>query len=313
MQGHVAQNDAAVPSPLKGLAAVRLAALDIKLSHTVFALPFAVLGAFLAREPDAPWSRFGVQMLLVLACMVFGRTWAMLVNRLADRSIDADNPRTARRAFAAGRLSPAFGTVALIACALGFIASAAGFWLHTANPWPAILSIPVLLYLGGYSFTKRFTWLCHLYLGIALSISPVAAALAVNPDALATTPALWWLMGMVAPWVAGFDIIYSLQDVEIDRAAKLWSVPSRLGVPRAIWISRILHIAAFTSLVIAYRSEPRFGTLFGCAVVLVCILLIAEHVVLAKRGKAGLEMAFFTLNGIVSCILGVLGCIDLLV
>lgn len=313
MQAHAAQESTAVPSPLKGLAAVRLAALDIKLSHTVFALPFAVLGAFLAREADAPWSRFGVQMLLVLVCMVFGRTWAMLINRIADRQIDADNPRTARRAFAAGKLSQGFGTGALIACALGFIAGAAGFWFHTANPWPVILSIPVLLYLGGYSFTKRFTWLCHLYLGIALSISPVAAALAVNPHALATTPALWWLMGMVALWVAGFDIIYSLQDVEIDRAAKLWSVPSRLGVNRAIWISRILHLAAFTSLVIAFRSEPRLGMLFGCAVVLVGILLITEHMVLARRGRAGLEMAFFTLNGIVSCILGIAGCVDLLV
>ncbi|HLO39970.1 MAG TPA: UbiA-like polyprenyltransferase [Phycisphaerales bacterium] len=311
MPATAAESTTSAPSPLRGIAAIRMAAMDIKLSHTVFALPFAVLGAFLARDPQTPWSRFGVQLLLILVCMVFGRTWAMLVNRIADQHIDASNPRTARRAFAAGKLSNTFGAAALGVCALGFVAGASGFWFHTQNPWPLILSLPVLAYLGGYSFTKRFTWLCHLYLGVALSISPVAAALAINPSSLSATPAIWWLMAMIAPWVAGFDIIYALQDVEIDRAAGLWSVPSRLGVTRAIWISRLLHIAAFASLAAGLRSEPRFGPLFGAAVALVGLLLITEHAVLARRGKAGLEMAFFTLNGIVSCVLGIAGCTDL--
>jgi 4-hydroxybenzoate polyprenyltransferase len=117
---------------------------------------------------------------------------------------------------------------------------------------------------------------------------------------------------MVALWVAGFDVIYALQDVDVDKRDRLFSVPSRLGVPAALWISRALHIAAFASLFLAWRSEPRLNALFGAAVALVGVLLITEHAVLARRGKAGLEMAFFTVNGVVSCVLGAAGCADVL-
>ncbi|GMV24910.1 MAG: 4-hydroxybenzoate octaprenyltransferase [Phycisphaerae bacterium] len=303
----------ATPAATSGLEALRAVASDIKLAHSVFALPFAVLGAFLARQVDAPWSWFAGQMALVIVCMVSARTWAMVVNRIADRRLDAQNPRTSRRAFASGRVTIAFGWAALAACAGIFFAGAAGFWLFYGNAWPVILAAPVLGVLALYSFTKRFTWLCHLFLGLSLSLSPIAAAIAVDPASLFATPALWWICGMVIAWVAGFDIIYALQDVDVDRAAALWSVPSRLGVPAAIRICRGLHAIAAACLVMAWMNDGRLGWLFGGAVIVVGLLLIVEHAVLAVRGKAGLEMAFFTINGIVSCVLGAAGCIDTIV
>lgn len=294
------------------LAAVRTAAADIKLAHSVFALPFAVLGAFLAKPDAMTWPAFLGVLVLVVVCMVCARTWAMMVNRLADRRIDAQNARTARRALASGRLSVRAAAAVTAAAAIAFVATCAAFGLLNANWWPLILSTPVLAWIALYSFTKRFTALCHVFLGSALAISPLAAAIAVDPAALARTPALFFIAGMVLFWVAGFDVIYALQDVAFDRTAGLHSVPSRLGPTRAIWISRALHAGAFALLVTAAALEPRFGLMFGAGVAAVGVLLITEHAVLAKRGEAGLEMAFFTLNGIVSCVLGAAGVIDLL-
>ena len=304
---------ASSPHPAPGaLATLRAVGADIKLAHSVFALPFAVLGAFLARPVDAPWPRFGGQLALVVMCMVIARTWAMVVNRLADRDIDARNPRTARRAFASGRLTRSRGIAVLIGCNLLFVGACSAFWFAFRNPWPLILAEPVLAWIAFYSFTKRFTWLCHVFLGGALAASPVAAAIAIDPGTLAHTPALWLLALMVLLWVAGFDVIYALQDVDVDRAENLWSIPSRLGVNAAIWISRGLHAAAFGALVVAWRAEPRFGPVFAAAAGIVGVLLITEHAILARRGKAGLEMAFFTVNGVVSCVLGAAGCVDVI-
>lgn len=294
-------------------ARLALAAADIKLAHSVFALPFAVLGAFLARPADALWPRFAGQLALIVACMVFARTWAMLVNRLADRTIDARNPRTHRRVLAAGKLSPRDGLFIALASAAAFIACTALFWAFFANPWPLILSVPVLCWIAFYSFTKRFTALCHIFLGGALAASPLAAAIAINPEFAIASPALWLLAGMVLFWVAGFDVIYALQDVDFDRTAGLSSIPARLGPTGAIWTSRVFHAAAFGLLIAAWRTEPRFGLLFALGVAAVGGLLVIEHAVLARRGKAGLEMAFFTINGIVSCVLGLAGVLDLTV
>jgi 4-hydroxybenzoate polyprenyltransferase len=292
---------------------LRLAAADIKLAHSVFALPFAVLGAFLAREPHEPWSRFAAQLAIVILCMVSARTWAMLVNRLADARIDAANPRTHSRPVASGRLPfpDAFG-LALAAAAL-FVAATALFYALFANPWPLMLSVPVLIWIGFYSFTKRFTAACHIFLGGALAASPVAAAIAVRPAAALDTPAVWWLAGMVVLWVAGFDVIYALQDIDFDRRRGLKSIPARLGWRGGVWVSRLLHAGALAMLITAWRCEPRLGPLFGAAVALVAALLVTEHIVLARGGKAGLDMAFFTLNGVVSCVLGVAGCLELVV
>ena len=308
---------AAPAQPLSLPAKLKLAAADIKLAHSVFALPFALLGAFLARPILGSWRVFAGQLAIITLCMILARTWAMLINRIADIRIDAANPRTQRRILASGQLSRREGTLIAAACALGFIALTAIFFILFHNPWPLILSIPVLIWIAFYSFTKRFTALCHIFLGGALAASPLAAAIAINPAAIATTPALWFLAGMVLLWVAGFDVIYALQDIDYDRSVQLHSIPAALGWKNAIRVSRLLHLGAFTLLILAALPatghEPRFGPVFLTAVALVGLLLIAEHAILAKRGKAGLDMAFFTINGIVSCVLGAAGILDVTV
>lgn len=298
-------------APTSIAARLRILAADIKLAHSIFAMPFAILAAFMAREAGSSWVRFAFLLALVILCMILARTWAMLVNRLADRRLDAQNPRTARRALAAGRISPAFAVLVAAGAAVLFIA-ATGIFLAFDNRWPILLSVPVLAWIALYSFTKRFTALCHLFLGGALAVSPLAAAIAVRPEALADTPALYWIAAMVLVWVAGFDIIYALADVDVDRRQKLFSIPSRLGVPPAITIARILHLFAFSALVIAGLSEPRFGLIFAVGAGIVGALLIIEHLVLSRRGQKGLNMAFFTINGIVSCVLGAAGIVDVL-
>jgi 4-hydroxybenzoate polyprenyltransferase len=291
---------------------LRIAAVDIKLAHSIFAMPFAILGAFLARDPGSPWSRFAGQLALVIICMVLARTWAMLFNRLVDRRIDAANPRTARRALPAGRLSPRQVSGIAAAAATGFIVAASLFWFLYANPWPVLLAIPVLAWIAFYSLTKRFTFLCHLFLGGALAASPLAAAIAVNPAALVEHAAIWWLAGMVLVWVAGFDIIYALQDLDFDRIAGLASIPAALGPGAALWVSRLLHALALAALVAALRADPRLGWLFAIGIAAVGGLLVIEHAVLVVRGRAGLNVAFFTINGIVSCVLGAAGVGDVL-
>ncbi len=286
--------------------AFALIARDIKLAHSVFALPFAVFASFLAR--DRAWPEFLAQLALVVVCMVLARTWAMLVNRLLDRRIDARNARTRRRVFASGELSPSRGWFIAGGCVLLFAAAAGLFLVFFNNPWPLALSLPVLLFLAFYSLTKRFTAWCHVILGISLALSPLAAALAVNPGSFASTPAILWTGVFVLPWVAGFDVIYALQDAEFDTSAGLFSIPARLGPRGAIWVSRLLHLIALVALVMIQRTEPRLGFLYIAALAAVALLLLAEHVVIARRGSAGIPMAFFTLNGCVSCILGVLGC-----
>jgi 4-hydroxybenzoate polyprenyltransferase len=295
-------------------------AADIKIAHSVFALPFAVLGAFLAAETDSStgWANFGVQLVLVVVCMVFARTWAMLVNRLVDRDIDTQNARTARRAFASGVLHSRTGWMVAAFCAALFVGVTALFWWLFQNPWPTYLALPVLAWIAFYSFTKRFTSLCHLFLGGALAASPVAAAIAIEPEALLRTPAIWWLAGFVMFWVAGFDVIYALQDEEFDREKGLASIPAKLGSAGAEWASRALHCGAVFMLLSAWASEPRLGPIFGAGIVLVVALLALEHVIVARRprgtpGAPAINMAFFTVNGVVSCGLGAIGCIDLLI
>ena len=298
--------------PAAGLGSTLAAAAgDIKLAHSVFALPFALLAGALALEPDPSPGRIGGLLALVLVCMVLARTWAMLVNRLADRRFDAANPRTAGRAIPAGRMTVRGALGVALGCAALFQVACLGFWLLFGNFWPAVLALPVLGWIALYSFTKRFTWLCHLFLGGALAASPIAAAIAVRPEFLSESTALWLIAAMVALWVAGFDVIYALQDVGFDRQAGLSSIPASLGVDRALWISRALHLGSFALLALAWWTEPRFGLLFALAVGGVGGLLIAEHLVLAKRGEKGLEMAFFTLNGVISCVLGAVGIADL--
>lgn len=301
--------------PLSWGAKLRLVGADIKLAHSVFALPFALLAAFLVAPGDESridWSRFGGMLVLVVVCMFCARTWAMVINRIADREIDADNPRTARRVFAAGALSGRDGLAVLAGSALAFVGACALYWVFYNNPWPTLLSWIVLAWIAFYSYTKRFTWLCHVFLGGALAVSPIAASIAVSAGLVPPSPVLW-LSLMVLLWVAGFDVIYALQDLDFDRQRGLRSIPARFGWKGAAWISRGLHALAVGALITAWRVEHRFGWLFACGVGVVVAVLVWEHLVLARRGRAGIPMAFFTLNGVVALALGAFGIADVLV
>jgi len=308
---------AACPGNGGAARAALVVARDIKLAHSVFALPFALLAGFMHAPRDAAgairWDAMVGMLTLVVACMVAARTWAMVVNRLADRRLDAANPRTRGRAFAAGVVSPRVGVAALVASAAAFLLACAGFGVFFGNWWPVGLAVPVLGWIGLYSFTKRFTWLCHLFLGSALAASPLAAALAVGGPAALADAALWALAGMVALWVGGFDVVYALQDLEHDRSAGLHSVPARFGWAGGVLLSRLAHAGALACLAAVWALRADFGWLFAVGVGATGALLLAEHLVLWRRGRAGIPMAFFTLNGCVSLLLGGLGVMDVVV
>lgn len=292
----------------------RALATDIKLAHSVFALPFALLGAFMAAPRTGAfidWSRFGRGLPLILGAMFFARTAAMIANRVVDREIDARNPRTRHRALPGGRVTLRQARAAWLAAAALFMATCALFGPLLDNWWPLVLGLPVLVWLSAYGLLKRSTAACHLYLGASLALSVPAAALAIDPEAIGAPP-LWLLAGMVLTWVAGFDILYALQDLEVDRRDGLHSIPAWLGETGAIGISRMCHALAACLLVASWRLDSRLCMLFGIGVGASILLLVLEHWIIARRGRAGIPMAFFTLNGIVSCLLGLLGIADLI-
>lgn len=280
---------------------------DIKLSHSLFALPFALLGMFLAA---GGWPTI-VQMVLIVWCMFFARTYAMLANRYVDRKIDADNPRTASRALPAGRVSANAVRWAMIGCGLALAAGACGFGVVDGNWWPAVASPVVLIWLGVYGLFKRFSSLAHFFLGGALALSPLAAGLAIAPSYL-TEPTLWLLAGFVLMWVAGFDIIYALQDIDFDREAGLHSIPAKLGRTESLAAAKGAHLLGLLLLVLVYRLTPSLNGegLFLIGIVIVGVLLMIEHRA-ASAGK--FNMAFFTLNGLIALLLGGLGIAEILI
>jgi 4-hydroxybenzoate polyprenyltransferase len=300
------------------LGVARVIASDIKLAHSVFAMPFALLAAFMAAPGShegahgIDWARFAGQLVLIVLAMVLARTVAMIANRLLDRDIDGLNPRTVNRAIPSGRLSAQGALLSLLVCAAAFLTICSTFGIVYGNWWPLRLGPLVLMWVGAYALLKRFTWLCHIYLGSSLAISPSAAAIAINPAATTQQPSLWLLAGMVLCWVAGFDIIYALQDVDVDRAQRLHSIPSRLGVHKALWIARLLHALALACLIACLILDSRLGVLFGIGVGVVAILLLYEHLTVARWGTTKIALAFFTLNGVISCLLGALGIADVL-
>lgn len=283
-------------------------ARDIKLSHSIFALPFALLGMFLAAGAMARYPRW-MEVILILWCMFFARTFAMATNRWADRKLDAQNPRTMNRAIPSGKLSAGFVFGVMVFCALMFMLGAGGF-VRYMNVWPLVLSPLVLAWLALYSYAKRFTAWCHVILGIALALSPMAATIAMEPTYL-RQPGVYLLVVMVATWVAGFDIIYAMQDVEADKQAGLFSMPSRMGDKKALWMSRILHVISLSSLVLLCRVEAQLSVFFGVGIVLVAVLLILEHALVWGSKTGRINMAFFTVNGVISLLLGVLGVVDI--
>lgn len=294
--------------------AVRVIAEDIKLSHSVFALPFAVLAAsmaaFHAGGGRIDWTNFWTALVLVVVAMVFARTAAMLANRILDHRIDAGNPRTSGRAIPSGRLSLRAAITAFVVASVGFLLVCLTFGILRDNWWPAVLGVPVLAWITSYGLFKRFTWFCHLWLGASLALSPVAAAIAVDPGSLAGPP-IWALAGMVLCWVAGFDVIYALQDLEVDRRDGLNSIPARFGFDGALWISRGLHVIAVAMLFVADRTEPGFGVGFTVAAIVVTILLVVEHATVRRWGTTRMALTFVTLNGLVSIAVGVAGVVDL--
>ncbi len=281
----------------------------IKFSHSIFALPFAVMSAFLAgRQIPDRHLPFAGQLLLVVVCMVAARSAAMTFNRIVDARIDAANPRTAGRAIPRGEITPQAATAFLVGAAIIFLAGCAGFRLGYGNPWPLILGGPTLVYICGYSYTKRFTRLSHFYLGAAIALSPPAAWVAIHPASLGW-PAII-LMVAVTLWIAGFDIIYACQDIEVDREQGLFSLPSRLGPGPAIWIARACHIGT-AGLLLTLGHVSRLGWLYFTGVAIVAILLLIENSLVRPGDYTKVNLAFFTVNGVVSMLMGTLAVADI--
>jgi 4-hydroxybenzoate polyprenyltransferase len=287
----------------------------IRFSHTVFALPFALLSALMAwtyragladgSVPPRPWQ--WRELAGIVLCMVFARSMAMAFNRIADRRLDAANPRTRGRHLPAGILGLGSVVAFTLICAAGFVASTLLFLPE--NPWPLRLSVPVLVFLCGYSFAKRFTWLAHFWLGAALMLAPICAWIAlVGFDGIA--PAV--LLGAaVLLWVAGFDIIYACQDAEVDRAHGLFSIPARFGVRGALRLAAVSHLGAILALLALPLVFPPLGWIFYTGITVVAALLIYEHSLVRPDDLTRVNQAFFQVNAVISIGVLLLSALDL--
>ena len=275
----------------------------IRFSHTVFALPFALLSAVMAWHQPGTEFR-AVDLLGIVLCMVFARSAAMAFNRLVDRRIDADNPRTAGRHLPSGQLSVAAVVTFTVLSSLAFVASTL---LFLPKLLPLQLSIPVLLFLLGYSFAKRWTSLCHYWLSAALMMSPIAAWIAVR-DEFAVLPAL--LAAVIFFWVGGFDIIYACQDAEFDVSRRLHSIPARLGVPRALQLAFVSHLLTIVMLLVLWRVGG-LGWIFLAGAMVISGLLLYEHRLVRPGDLQRVNLAFFHVNAVVSFGILIIGCLDL--
>ncbi|MBB6110704.1 4-hydroxybenzoate polyprenyltransferase [Mucilaginibacter lappiensis] len=272
----------------------------VTFAHTIFAMPFAFIGFFLAvttTQHQFDWRK----LVLMVLCMVFARNSAMAFNRYLDRDIDAQNPRTKQRDIPSGRISASAAlTFTLVNCAL-FIAAT---WF--INPLCFYLSPVALLVVMGYSATKRFTALCHLVLGLGLSLAPIGAYLVVT-GAFALTPLFFSLS--VLCWVSGFDIIYALQDEDFDRSLKLHSIPAYLGKVNALRLSTFLHVlsAAFIIMPIFFTHV---GFLYYIGIAFFCAMLIYQHLLVKPNDLSRVNFAFMTTNGIASAVFAALFLLD---
>jgi 4-hydroxybenzoate polyprenyltransferase len=296
----------APPASLAGK--LRLFAGDIKIHHTVFAMPWAILSAVLAGRTFAGSLTTG-KVFLVILCMVTARTVAMAANRIFDAELDAKNPRTARRALPSGALSRGFVATLLGLCCGGFIAASAAFEFFYHNPWPVALSVAVLIYLCAYPLMKRFTRLCHYYLGIALALAPVCAWVAVV-GRIDWPPVVMFVI--VAAWTAGFDIIYACQDYASDVVTGVVSVPAKMGISGALWVSRATHLLAAAMLIVLGHIVPQFRNFYFLGASLAIGLLIIEQSLVRPNDLSKVNLSFFTINGIISVVLATLGIVDLL-
>ena len=267
----------------------------VRFSHTVFALPFAVMALFLAYAGEWPDPRVTA---IVLVCLVAARTAAMAYNRLVDRDVDALNPRTKSRHLPSGLLSVAEVAAVVLVSSAVFVVGA--WFLNRLAFW---LSFPVLAVLLGYSHTKRFTSASHFVLGLALGISPLGVWVAARGLPVDGGYAIPGLLGLaVLLWVAGFDILYSCQDAGFDAKHGLYSVPRRLGVSRALLLARMLHAGMIGCLALL-APLAGLGAVYAVGVTLVAALLLYEHRLVRADDLSKVDVAFFTVNGVISLLL----------
>jgi len=292
----------------------------IRFSHTIFALPFACLASVMAYATPMPsgervdFSAFAI--IGVLGCMVFARSAAMAFNRLVDREIDRRNPRTANRHLAAGLISVRGAWWFTFACSAGFVLCTLFF---LPNWLPIFFSLPVLLFLCGYSLAKRFTFAAHLWLGIALSLSPLCVWMAIRGPESVTDWADWFpplvLAAGIAAWVTGFDIIYACQDADFDSDEGLQSIPARFGVEGALRLSMISHLLMLIFLFVLPFLAPAIdlGVIYLLGMTLVAFLVIRQHSLVSADDLGRVNEAFFNANAWISVILLVVGSIDTLI
>ncbi|MEX0938959.1 MAG: UbiA-like polyprenyltransferase [Pirellulales bacterium] len=298
------------------LARLRLFLEMIRFSHTVFALPFALLAALMAWHVRAeesigtPWR--WRELAGIVLCMVFARSAAMAFNRLADRQFDAENPRTRGRHLPAGTLTTASVSWFALASCLGFIASTL---LFLPNRLPVLLSVPVLLFLVGYSYAKRFTAMAHFWLGMALMLAPVSAWIAIRGEAVLADPGdllpAVVLGGAVMLWVAGFDVIYACQDAVFDAEKGLHSLPARHGIVIALRLAAACHAGTVLLLAALPLVFPYLGWIYWAGIAAVAILLIYEHALVRPDDLTRVNVAFFQVNAVISIGLLVIGAVDL--
>jgi 4-hydroxybenzoate polyprenyltransferase len=262
----------------------------IKFSHTIFALPFAIIGFVLGRADHA--GVFNIQkFLLMLACMVFARSAAMAFNRYIDRAFDEKNPRTQSREIPAGIISPNMALLYVIINSLLFIL--ATYFINTICFYLSPIALLVVL---GYSYTKRFTALCHFVLGLGLALAPIGAYLSVT--ATFSMLPIWYSLAVIT-WVSGFDIIYAMQDVEIDSELQLNSIPNALGKVHALQLSSLLHVLSFLFVLIPIFFFP-FGIYYWIGLGIFAAMLIYQHSIVKPSDLSKVNIAFMTTNGIAS-------------
>jgi 4-hydroxybenzoate polyprenyltransferase len=273
----------------------------VKFSHTLFALPFAMIGFFLGifgtkliheRNEPITWVLI-IRFMLVIICMVSARSAAMAFNRYLDRHFDARNPRTAIREIPRGIIAPGNALRFVIICCIIFMITC---WF--INPLCFYLSPVALFVILFYSYTKRFTPLCHLVLGVGLSLAPIGAFLAVT-GRFELLPLLF--SGAVICWVSGFDIIYAMQDVDFDKSENLFSIPAAVGKKNALWISSLLHIIS-AAFVIGAGFAGGFGAWYWIGMLLFAGMLIYQHLIVKPNDLSRVNLAFMTANGIASVI-----------
>jgi 4-hydroxybenzoate polyprenyltransferase len=289
----------------------------IKFSHTIFAMPFALIGFFLGLfvsasvvpgwhirifSPQFPWKEISIKFSLVIGCMIFARSAAMAFNRYLDRQYDAKNPRTAIREIPSGIITAKNALLFTILSSLLFITCT--FFINRLCFYLSPVALAVVL---GYSYTKRFTPLCHLILGLGLSLAPIGAYLAVTGQ-FALLPVLFSFT--VIFWVSGFDIIYALQDVEFDKSQQLYSIPAWLGKAKALKVSEFLHLLS-AAAVIAAGWYGNFGWVYWVGTAIFVAMLVYQHSVVKPDDLRKVNLAFMTANGIASVVFAIFVIADL--